>query len=294
MLLFTETWCSQSSNIDIDGYDKFVCNRPKYNRRSKRDSGGIVVYFKSWLFGKIELIKSDNRGIVWFKLDKKELGFNDDIYFCVCYIPPENSMVYKNVHSNLYECDFFEILNDDILIYSDKGTVFLTGDTNSRVGEKHDFIDDMNLNRYVYMPENYSNNDILPTRCSNDKIVNTFGTKLLTLCKENDLHIVNGRLENGDFTCFTVNRISTGASVVDYLITNVKNFDLLDYFNVLDLNEHSDHCPLNFALKCDMNVYETTTSDKNYINKIVWDSDKHEQLNNCLNEKLHVFENIVD
>lgn len=42
------------------------------NRRSKRDSGGIIVYFKSWLFGKIELIKSDNKGIVWFKPPKRE------------------------------------------------------------------------------------------------------------------------------------------------------------------------------------------------------------------------------
>lgn len=226
ILLFTETWCSESSKIDIDGYSKFVCNRPKYNRRSKRDSGGIVVYFKSWLEGKIDLIKCDNRGILWFKLSKNDFGFNDDVYFCVCYIPPENSMVYKNVHSNLYECDFFEILNEDLLLYSDKGVVFLTGDTNSRVGEKHDFIENYNLNRYVVMPDNDSNIDNLPIRQSNDKIVNTFGTKLLSLCKENDLHIVNGRLENGDFTCYSMNRLSTGASVVDYLITNIKNFDM--------------------------------------------------------------------
>ena len=57
-------------------------------------------------------------------------------------------------------------------------------------------------------------------RVSEDKIVNSYGNELLSLCKICDLHICNGRFppdsDSGRYTCHTAN----GSSCVDYAITS--------------------------------------------------------------------------
>jgi hypothetical protein len=103
------------------------------------------------------------------------------------HIPPEESNVYKNVSSNLYQFDFFEQLNTDISHYSFLGDVFLTGDLNSRTGQKPDFVQDINLDRYIDLPVNNQSVTDIPARISQDNHVNGFGNRLLSLCKENDI-----------------------------------------------------------------------------------------------------------
>ena len=113
----------------------------------------MIVYYKQWLCGKIELVRIDYKCILWFNLKKEPFSFDDDTYVCVCYIPPENSQVYRNTNSGLFEFDLFEKINDDILKISERGQIFLTGDTNSRVGERPDYIDRLNIDRYVDIPD---------------------------------------------------------------------------------------------------------------------------------------------
>ena len=40
------------------------------------------------------------------------------------------------------------------------------------------------------------------SRVSKDLTVNNFGNRLVTVCKENNLLTVNGRLESGNYTCY--------------------------------------------------------------------------------------------
>lgn len=123
---------------------------------------------------------------------------------------------------------FFDKLNDDILTYTDRGKIFITGDMNSRVGLRPDFNENLNLDRYILLPDT----DIVPIvdRKSKDDTVNAFGNKLLSLCKDNDILIVNGRFDDVDYTCYTVNRQNVGASVVDYLLTKYQNFEMISDF----------------------------------------------------------------
>lgn len=65
------------------------------------------MYFKHWLSGNIELVKSDVKGLIWFKFRKESFNFDEDVFFCVSYIPPENSPVYTNPNSELFNFDFF-------------------------------------------------------------------------------------------------------------------------------------------------------------------------------------------
>lgn len=72
-------------------------------------------------------------------------------YICVCYILyyiTEYWKICTNVYWEFYECDLFNVLNDDIAVYSELGDVYLTDDLNACIGEKYDF----GLERFVDMP----------------------------------------------------------------------------------------------------------------------------------------------
>ena len=82
------------------------------------------------------------------------------------------------------------------------------------VGEKSDFVANVGLFRYVDMPLD-DEVDILQTALKLDKHVNSVGNNFFNLCKENHLRIVNGILEPGFFTCYTLNRNNTGSLLDD-------------------------------------------------------------------------------
>jgi hypothetical protein len=178
ILLFCETWHSNISNIDIKGFESFNCPRPKYNRRAQRHSGGVIVYFKSELRNKLQLVSINTKGIIWFKLKKECFSLSDDLFVCTCYIPPEDSKLYKNPNSSLFEFDFFECLNIDIKKYSNLGEVCVTGDLNSRTADHFDFIENINLDRFVNLPlSTYDSEVHVICRKNNDTGFNNFGKK---------------------------------------------------------------------------------------------------------------------
>ena len=41
---------------------------------------------------------------MWVKLEKQVLGYNQDVYFCFCYLPPENTSSYS-----VYDIDVFDV-----------------------------------------------------------------------------------------------------------------------------------------------------------------------------------------
>jgi exonuclease III len=201
-LFFTETWSSEHSNTCLNGYEYFNCPRPKFNKKAKGDSGGVIVYYKPFLAKYIHLIQSNEKGIIWIKLSKDFMKSQYDLYFCICYVPPEDSTLYRNINSPLFDFDLFDQLSADIRKYDDLGIVYLLGDLNSRTGTHEDFVTNIMLDRFVDLPLQSELPTNLPKRCNDDKTVNTFGLNLLNLCKESDLFIVNGRLESGLFTLY--------------------------------------------------------------------------------------------
>ena len=235
----------------------------------------------------LSLEELNQNGIILFKLKKEYFSNDSDIFFCCCYIPPDGSNVYKNVNSSLYEFDFFEYLNNDIVKYRLLGDVYLTGDLNSRVGQKADYVDNVNLDRYVDLPDSDLNVLDIPPRVSMDSTVNTFGNRLLNLCKANNLLIANGRCENGDFTCRSLNR-HFAASVVDYVITEANCLMNIDHMSVLDQTEFSDHCPVVFSIDFEYMLFHKT--DTLTYDKIIWNDENMDIFNNALQEKIHVFD----
>ena len=186
---------------------------------------------------------------------------------------------------NTFNVDLFEMLENDITYFSEFGKIFVTGDLNSRVSNKCDYIIQDRINTEYddadYCPDNTS------VRASVDCTFNSHGVKLLDLCKSTCLRIVNGRVGNSCKHTFYSNN---GSSVIDYLLANEYSFSSISDFIVHDFNEFSDHAPLHFSLLCN-NVpsdYQSFTDVK-----YKWDDTLREQFRSQIISMLPVFNTIV-
>ena len=45
--MFTETWTNDLSNIEVNNFEHFVLNRKEQKKKSKRKSGGIILYLRN-------------------------------------------------------------------------------------------------------------------------------------------------------------------------------------------------------------------------------------------------------
>ena len=61
------------------------------NPPAKRDSGGLIVYYRNTISRGIEIYQKQNDDIIWLKLKSDFLKLEYDIYMCLYYILPVNS-----------------------------------------------------------------------------------------------------------------------------------------------------------------------------------------------------------
>ena len=118
--------------------------------------------------------------------------------------------------------------------------VIVAGDLNVRVG-----------NLQTKIAETYLNNinRIFEDRQSRDLIVNQKGKKLIDLCENVGLFLLNGSTEDdkvGNYTFVS----AVGKSVNDICAVDQEILWLIEKFQV-DYKLWSDHMPLNFSLKCE-------------------------------------------
>jgi len=116
----------------------------------------------------------------------------------------------------------------------------------------------------------------LPARKNHDKLCNNFGLQLLSLCKENNPCIVNGRLENGQFTYHSVHGNKHVASTVDYVICNTDNYESVENLCVCDISEFSDNCCIVFSLN--VNNSCLSSNDRFVQDTIIWDNLHHKDV----------------
>ena len=132
-----------------------------------------------------------------------------------------------------------------------------TGDFNARTAEMRDYAekDDFLAEQFdfdeetseFFCPVNKLVSLNIPLyRKSQDRHSNNLGYKILDICKNNNLFILNGRLDKdrniGQFTF-------RQSSVIDYALASADAFRLFDSFNVLETDPiFSDgHSCLNFS-----------------------------------------------
>lgn len=240
-----ETWLNDDSiqQCDLMGYQKVVSVRKCTNKKAKRPSGGIIVYFKNEIKPGIVVEHSSHDDMIWLRLKKDFFQCEKDIYVCFAYLAPANSS------SNSNDTNLMDFLERDITKFSKSGHILLAGDLNSRTGAgcKDHIVNDST--DYLDLPESYTvQNMNMKSRFSQDKIVNNYGEWLNDTCINSHLCIVNGRVTGdtlGRMTYFGPN----GASVVDYFIITDKEFSKINYMKVEPLGEISDHCPITLSYK---------------------------------------------
>ena len=210
---------------------------------------------------------------------------------CLIYAPPENS--------NYSDISIFDDIEDNFIDLKFKNEDFdicIAGDLNARTAILNDYLEvSDHENEYLCNEMSLNSCDIQQSRNNDDKVVNNYGNRLLTLFKTLEIFIVNGRLSEdanrGKLTCNNV-------SLVDYFIcspsifTTVSNFEVLDFGPLL-----SDiHCAVTLTLKykclnprnVDLDKDYTTNQDNSYVrrppNKPKWKLDLTHQYQQKLNE----------
>ena len=280
-----------SLNLDIQGYScEHLFGNKSAGAKKGRFSGGISLYYKNCLNGKIKVLEKSKTGIKWIKISKDIFFFDEDVYIGVTYIPPSGSKVL-----NSQDIDIFEQLELDIAKYKQFGQkVFLLGDMNSRSANESDCLD---FDRYLDDEDTFLNDIILQPRVDSDHVLDTHGRRLLLLCQTSGLFIANGRVHEdrsiGAHTFMSLN----GMSTVDYLIANPSDLKSLSNFKILNFNEFSDHAPVFLSLPRNLSRKPAPKQAARTELKIVYDESKaalfrSELMNN--NEALQRLNSCVD
>ena len=222
----TKTDKIDEANISIDGYKIF------YHHRShcKEKSGGIAILVKDKFSNCVTPLKSnDNENVLWCVIDQALTG--QSFIIGAVYIPPENS--------NYVTGDEIGAIENEILdLTSDLGVpILLVGDMNARTGSLSDYviIEKCILEKTGFICENATSellcdedtlikSNVTPHRVNMDKKSDNRGRKLIEMCKNTGLLIVNGRIgadsRVGHTTCKNV-------STVDYCIASLSLFEII-------------------------------------------------------------------
>ena len=91
IICFTESFTNEKSKLNLAGFVSDQVIRSKQHENSKRPSGGVVVYIKSRIAERTEVIRSEHDDLSWIKLKKSFFDIQNDLYIGVVYIIPSNS-----------------------------------------------------------------------------------------------------------------------------------------------------------------------------------------------------------
>ena len=242
----------QETHLDRDSAKEIVlpdfspgvhyCRQKRAKAQSA--SGGISIFIKQELRKYVKFLPQSNSDIVWMMIKRNNTSANvpdSDTYIGCVYIPPEFSSFGRD-HTK----DIWDQLEKDTEHFSIKGNVILCGDFNARTGNLEDFIQ-MDDDNDVYDIQSNFMADCVHKRHSSDKVVQKYGRKLVEICIDDNMYILNGRTLGdlqGNSTCFS----SRGHSVVDYFVCSQNLIQKVLKLHVNNLTMFSDHCPIELNI----------------------------------------------
>ena len=265
-VFFSETWTNESSNLDMDGFKCFSKHR-KRKRRAKRDSGGVVVYFRDEVASGVYEEEWDCEDAMCFRLDRRVFGWKKDMFLLCVYMRPNSSTREgMNVNMNCYD-----LLEEQLARVSERGSVIVMGDMNGRTGEKQECVvvdesnvcSEIDVTRLNHIPadsmisvNDLENKGMSVMRVNSDKSMNDYGNRLINVLTGADMIILNGRAFSDKGVGKKTFYNHRGESAIDYVICNKDAlYEIVD-FNVHDANIYSDHVIVSFAISTCMNCNE--------------------------------------
>ena len=238
------TWQKHNDTFSIEGCNCILLPRPegfRIKRRGRRGHGGICLFIKHTTADGIEVVEKNESGFIWVKMNRQYFGLSSDLFACFCYIPPKESIYYRNV-----DIDFYDFLENGIRQYADLGKVAVFGDLNARTGVLNDnVVSCEGLANYIHcingsdISDNGAKSKIC-RRYSLDTKTNSSGLRLIQLCNDSDMCIVNGRIGQdkgiGQFTF----QGTQGSSLIDYVLLTPDFMENISDFVVYDITSFSD------------------------------------------------------
>ena len=232
IIILIDTRKSNKPEWKLPGY-KLAAHKSPIQNNNDCKIGGILVYYKSNLKTKIELIqKTVGFNTIWLSL--KNTKTNNITYLAANYVRPFDLDNYER------STVFFDTLEKDIMKFKNKcHNIIVVGDFNARLGE---VTNDFNKETYKPMYNDHS----FPMTC---------------LLQTTGLIIANPAHAPGILTCLSKDTQHKGGSIIDFVMTNkLNNIETLK----IDTNPvFQDHRPVIFTLR---NIKCSVTScDKHFI-----------------------------
>lgn len=205
----------ENFDVSLDKYFEeysYISERAvKYNSKG-RASGGILIGFRKELSNMLTFGKVDNLNVINL--------------FC----RPQESLIILPVYLNCnhWERDFNRLY--DCMSSLDTNQVIILGDLNCRTSNRESCLGFMNNSRR-----------------SEDNILNNEGTRMLDLCNDFGLTILNGCTESDrEGRCTFIG--GQGKSVIDYCIAGVGSCQYVSDMEIFS-QTFSDHLPLKIDIK---------------------------------------------
>ena len=259
LICLAETHCSKVDDLVLENFLYYQNIRQK-SKGAKKHSGGLAFLIKKSIKPGICLLPVSNSEFMWMKLSKQYFNFVRDLYISVVYVCPKNSSFAKKSD------DIFELLENDICKFSKDGDILLTGDFNARTNTTPDYCTNDDIGEFIDLPVDYQQDVPLIRFNSDNNPVDFNGDKLLNLCKNTGLRLINGRFlgdVSGHFTCY--NYIGK-PSVIDYMVASPSILNSINTFHIGNPNEHSIHSTLSLRLK--IHSLTTPVEDNNTLTPI--------------------------
>ena len=104
IVILPETWCRGDGPTGCPlNYRELVVPSTKLpGVKQGRESGGILIWYKSKLTNSVKLIKT-GQFYIWLEIDKGLTASAENILLCATYIPPLESPYYNEESSSVLE-----------------------------------------------------------------------------------------------------------------------------------------------------------------------------------------------
>lgn len=301
VLCLSETKCDDVDMVNLKvimediGYNIVFKNRCELSRYK---SGGILIGIKKGIFFKWKPINYDCESLLSIMVDGQSVNMEKDLIISSVYIPPSHSMYGGGQHFDDLDNFFLTYTSHDYehILCGDFNAHTLTmSDVTNVLDESDHVIGDVPFSRLsdYNITETRANQDLTPDR-------NSYGKKMVEICRNNQVYIFNGRL--GD-DCNIGQYTTTFNTTIDYFIGtpfvmhSVKKFRILEYDALL-----SDvHCGLHTELKfcTTRNIISVPTNTQGVRQSCIkpgkWNTDKsNEYERNIDKEKVNSLVTKID
>jgi len=118
-------------SLDIVSVDNYTFVPKHRKQKTLRKSGGIGTFVRQDIMKYVTFLESESEFVQWLKISQILVGTDEDVYFGIVYIPPENSKYCNNNDLNMFYAEL-ELYNNN------NKYVAMMGDFNARTSNKLD------------------------------------------------------------------------------------------------------------------------------------------------------------